>query len=196
MSGGKQPFELTIDDFPLTIPRTVSDFKIDKIHSIRHRQKSMVNLVRVGVDEAKFNMLLTKLRFLPILIILGVILSHPPLNFAQEISHKLNLTQTIEAAIKANLRLQQSRDEVEAAQSTKKARTTDFLPTLNARYGYIRRDEPSTQALGLPGVGVTDVLTNPQDEYNFVTSFNQPIFTGFALLNQYKIASLGLDVAK
>jgi len=148
------------------------------------------------VDEAKFNMRLIKLRCLLIIIILGLILSYPALNFAQELGGKLTLRQTIEAAIKANLRLQQSRDEVEAAQSTKKARTTDFLPTLNARYGYIRRDNPTTQAIGVPGVGVTDILTNPQDEYNFVTSFNQPIFTGFALLNQYKIASLGLDVAE
>jgi len=125
---------------------------------------------------------------------LGLILSYPLLNFAQE--EKLNLSQAIEAAIKANLRLQQSQDGVEAAQAVKKARTTDFLPTLNARYGYIRRDQPTVQALGVQGVGVTDVLVNPQDEYNFVTSFNQPIFTGFALLNQYKIASLGLDIAE
>ena len=40
------------------------------------------------------------------------------------------------------------------------------------------------------------LLINPEDEYNFVTSFSQPIFTGFALINQYKIASLGLDVAE
>jgi len=41
-----------------------------------------------------------------------------------------------------------------------------------------------------------DVIINPEDEYNFVTSFSQPIFTGFALMNQYKIASLDLDVAE
>jgi len=137
-----------------------------------------------------------KLRGLFIVISFGLILSSPLPSLAQDIGDKLTLTQTIEAAIEANLRLQQSRDEVEAAEATKKARTTDFFPTLNATYGYIRRDEPTTQALGVQGVGVTDVLVNPQDEYNFVTSFNQPIFTGFALLNQYKIASLGLDVAE
>ena len=138
-------------------------------------------------------MLRIKLRCLLFTFTLGLILSYPLLNFAQE--EKLNLSQTIEAAIKANLRLQQSQDGVEAAQAVKKARTTDFLPTLNARYGYIRRDQPTTQALGVGGE-ITDVLVNPQDEYNFVTSFNQPIFTGFALLNQYKIASLGLDIAE
>jgi len=138
-------------------------------------------------------MLRIKLRCLLFTITLGLILSYPLLNFAQE--EKLDLHQTIEAAIKANLRLQQSQDGVEAAQAIKRARTTDFLPTLNARYGYIRRDQPTTQALGVGG-GITDVLVNPRDEYNFVTSFIQPIFTGFALLNQYKIASLGLDIAE
>jgi outer membrane protein len=139
-------------------------------------------------------MLRIKLRCLLFTITLGLILSYPLLNFAQE--EKLNLSQTIEAAIKANLRLQQSQDGVAAAQATKRARTTDFLPTLNARYGYIRRDNPVTQALGGADGQIIDVLTQPEDEYNFVTSFNQPIFTGFALLNQYKIASLGLNVAE
>lgn len=139
---------------------------------------------------------MSQLRSLLFTVILGLILSYPHFSFAQGVGEKLNLRQTIEAAIKANLRLEQSQDEIAAAQSTKRARVTEFLPTLNARYGYIRRDNPTTQALGSQGGEVIEVLTQPEDEYNFVTSFNQPIFTGFALLNQYKIASLGLDVAE
>jgi outer membrane protein TolC len=139
---------------------------------------------------------MSQLRSLLFTVILGLILSYPHLSFAQGLGEKFNLRQTIEAAIKANLRLQQSQDEVAAARATKRARTTDFLPTLNARYSYIRRDDPTTQALGSEGGEIIDVLTQPEDEYNFVTSFNQPIFTGFALLNQYKIASLGLDAAE
>jgi len=108
----------------------------------------------------------------------------------------LNLQQTIDAALKANLEFQRSKEEVNAAEAAKKARTTDFFPTLSARYGYIKRDEPTRQALGVPPGQIIDVLINPEEEYNFVTSFRQPIFTGFALINQYKIASLGLDVAE
>ncbi len=74
-------------------------------------------------------------------------------------------------------------------------RTTEFFPTLNARYGYIKRDNPTRQALGTQGGQIVDVLINPEDEYNFVTSFSQPIFSGFALYNRYKIADLGLDIA-
>ena len=107
---------------------------------------------------------MSRLRRLLFIITIGLILSYPLVNFAQETAEKLNLTQTIKAAIKANLRLQQSQDEVEAAQANKKARTTEFFPTLNARYGYIRRDQETVQALGVQGVGITNVLINPKDE--------------------------------
>jgi outer membrane protein len=123
-------------------------------------------------------------------------ISYPAITLAEETTGTFNLIQTIESALEANLGLKQSREEVNAALANKKARTTNFFPTLSAQYGYIRRDNPTTQALlGQQGQS-TDVIINPKDEYNFVTSFSQPIFTGFALINQYKIASLGLDVAE
>jgi len=125
-----------------------------------------------------------------------ILISYPGFLPAQDSDGKFDLTQTIDTALKANLGLKQSKEEVNAALATKKARTTNFFPTLSARYGYIRRDEPTVQKLiGQQGQATT-VLINPEDEYNFVTSFTQPIFTGFALINQYKIASLGLDVAE
>jgi outer membrane protein len=127
---------------------------------------------------------------------IGLILLYPVLNPAQETAGTMNLQETINAALQANLGLKQAEAEVKAAQETKKARTTDFLPTLSSRYSYLRRNEPGTQALGGVGGETIDVIINPQDEYNFVTSFSQPIFTGFSLINQYQIASLGLDVAE
>ena len=125
-------------------------------------------------------------------ITLGCLLLLPGLVSAE----KLNLRQTIEAALEANLELQRSKDEIDAAVANKKSATTEFFPTLNARYGYIRRDAPTTQALGTPSGQLVDVIVNPEDEYNFVTSFSQPLFTGFALYNRYKIAELGLDIAQ
>ena len=127
---------------------------------------------------------------------LGFLILLPAFIAAEADDGRFNLSQTIEAALKANLEIQRSKDEVDAATATRSARATEFFPTLNARYGYIKRDNPTTQALGTQGGQVADVLTNPEDEYNFVTSFSQPIFTGFALYNQYKIADLGLDIAE
>ena len=129
-------------------------------------------------------------------IILGCLLLRPEFVSAEADGETLNLRQTIEAALQANLELQRSKDEIDAATANKDAATTEFFPTLNARYGYIRRDNPTTQALGTQGGQIVDVVVNPEDEYNFVTSFSQPIFTGFALYNRYKIADLGLDIAE
>jgi outer membrane protein len=125
-----------------------------------------------------------------------ILISYPGFLPAQDSDVQFDLTQTIDTALRANLGLKQSKEEVNAALATKKARTTNFLPTLSARYGYIRRDEPTVQKLIGQQGQETLVIINPEDEYNFVTSFTQPIFTGFALINQYKIASLGLDVAE
>jgi outer membrane protein len=136
------------------------------------------------------------LRSLLFSISIGILIFRPALVLAEETSGTFTLIHTIEAALKANLGLKRSKEEVNAALATKKARTTNFLPTLSARYGYIRRDEPTIQALAGQGGQSTNVIVNPEEEYNFVTSFSQPIFTGFALINQYKIASLGLDVAE
>ena len=144
----------------------------------------------------EFMMIRTQLRSLLFSIGIGVMISYPAFTLAEETTGTFNLIQTIEAALEANLGLKQSREEVNAALATKKARATYFLPTLSARYGYIRRDQPTRQALAGEGGQSTDVIINPEDEYNFVTSFSQPIFTGFGLINQYKIASLGLDVAE
>jgi outer membrane protein len=155
-----------------------------------------LHFTKSGIERLEYTMIRIPLRNLLFSIAIGLILLYPSFNFAQEAAGNLTLKQTIEAAIKANLRLQQSQDEVEAAQANKKARTTEFFPTLNARYSYLKRDNPTTTVFGTPQTGLVDVLVNPEDEYNFVTSFNQPIFTGFALFNQYKIASLGLDVAE
>jgi len=141
-------------------------------------------------------MIRTQLRNLLFSLTIGFLISCPAIVLAEETTGTFNLIQTIEAAFEANLGLKQSKEQVNAALATKRARTTNFLPTLSARYGYIRRDQATTQALiGQQGQS-TDVIINPEDEYNFVTSFSQPIFTGFALINQYKIASLGLDVAE
>ena len=141
-------------------------------------------------------MIRIQLRSLVFSIIIGILISYPVLVSAQETTGRFNLFQTIEAALKANLGLKQSKEEVNAALATKKARTTNFLPTFSARYGYIYRDKETTQSLTGQQGQSTDVVINPDDEYNFVTSFTQPIFTGFALINQYKIASLDLNVAE
>ena len=111
----------------------------------------------------------------------------PVFSKAQEPVEIFTLKQTIESAIKANLGLKSSVEETAAALAVKKARRTQFFPTLSASYEYNRFDAETVTS------GITAV---PKEQYNFVTSFSQPIFTGFSLLRQYDIAKLGLDRAQ
>ncbi|UCF92567.1 MAG: TolC family protein [Desulfobacterales bacterium] len=140
-------------------------------------------------------MIRKRLRILWLVLLLGSLLTLPLRAAAQDPAQPLNLRQTIDEALQANLGLQRSKEEVQAAQATKKARRAEFLPNVNVTYSLTHRDvEQSQKAFGLPGT--PDFVVRPQDEYAFVTTFTQPIFTGFALINQYKIASLGLNVAE
>ena len=111
----------------------------------------------------------------------------PVFSTAQESVEIFTLKQTIESAIKANLGLKSSKEDTAAALALKKASRTQFFPTLSASYGYNRFDAQTVSG------GFTVV---PEEEYSFVTSFSQPIFSGFSLLRQYDIAKLGLDKAK
>jgi outer membrane protein len=111
----------------------------------------------------------------------------PVSSIAQDPVEIFTLKQTIESAIKANLGLKSFKEETAAALAVKKARRTQFFPTFSTSYGYTRFDAETTTS------GFTAV---PKEEYTFVTSFSQPIFSGFSILRQYDIAKLGLDRAQ
>jgi len=96
------------------------------------------------------------------------------------------LAKTIDRALEANLGLKIARAETEAAEHTRRARQTEFLPTFSANYSYVYHDE-ERRSLG--------VLTRPKDEYSFSATIRQPLFAGFAILNQYKIAELSETLA-
>jgi len=111
----------------------------------------------------------------------------PVFSAAQEHVKVFTLEQTIEKAMKANLSLKISREEIKAAEAEKKVQRTHFFPTFSVTYQYNRLDE---------GLNIGDFATGAKDEYSFVSSVTQPIFTGFSILRQYDIANLGLDAAE
>lgn len=97
------------------------------------------------------------------------------------------LKQTIADALAANIGLQSSQEKTKAALATHKAQRSQFFPTFNATYQFSRDDEASR---------IGTLVLSPKREYSFVTTVTQPIFRGFALVNQFRISSLGLDVAQ
>lgn len=104
----------------------------------------------------------------------------------------LTLSQAVEIALKANLALKKSKDEIDAARAIKNISRANFLPTFNSTYTYKRRDE---EISSIGSLRTMSVIT-PLEEYSLIASFTQPIFRRFSLINQYKVASFGLDIAK
>jgi outer membrane protein TolC len=107
---------------------------------------------------------------------------------AGEPTRVYDLSQTIERAIDVHLRIKLSQDEIKAAESVKKSEKTNFYPTFSAAYRYTRNDDKAT----VPFLGV---LT-PENEFAFIGSVRQPIFSGFSILSRYEIAGLGLNIAE
>jgi len=111
-----------------------------------------------------------------------------PLSYAvEEPAGTFTLKHAVEAALKANIALKISKEEANAALAVEKKQKTNFLPTFNATYQYEYIDEEAT---------IDTIVAGSQEEYALISKVTQPIFTGFSLLNQYKIAKLGLDAAK
>lgn len=113
---------------------------------------------------------------------------------AQAIGDALTLGDAVELALKANLGIKRSQEEINAADAVRHSNMTKFLPTLGTSYNVIHRNQERTQP-SLLGTG-RPIVTSPQDQYTFTTSFTQPIFTGFGIINEYKLSELGLDRAE
>jgi outer membrane protein TolC len=112
---------------------------------------------------------------------------------AQPSGEALSLIDTVELAIKANLGIKRSQEEINAAEAVRHSSMTQFLPTLGSSYNYTHRNQERTSPSAVSGI---DIVTSPADQYTFTTTFTQPIFTGFGLINEYKLSELGLDRAE
>ena len=110
---------------------------------------------------------------------------------AQEKEPPMTLRLAVEYAITANLDLQTFRQETEAARANRNVQRTNLLPKLNATYQGVRSDNASAASGFLvgatPGVGNT---------FTFSTGLTQPLFEGFALINQYKVADMGVNASQ
>jgi len=123
-----------------------------------------------------------------VFVVIGHFLIFPCIAEANEAEDVFTLEQTIKQAIKANIGLKSSREDINAAASAKLKQRSNFLPTLGATYKYRRNYEEETTA----ATGVTD----PKNMYTFTGTFTQPVFTGFSLVNKYKVAALDLALAR
>jgi outer membrane protein len=100
----------------------------------------------------------------------------------------LSLQEVVKIALEANLDVQTSNRETEAAEYAKKKSRTNFFPVLNTTYQY-KRNEKEIRS---PFVGII----TPKERYGLSASISQPLFSGFSITNQYKVAELNLDLTK
>ena len=103
-------------------------------------------------------------------------------------SAPMSLEQIVQIALEANLDVRVSDKETEAAQFAKKGSRANFYPVLNTTYQYKRNEREISSSFA-------GVIT-PEEEYAFVASVTQPVFSGFSITNQYKMAKLSLGMAK
>jgi len=124
-------------------------------------------------------------------LLMAVLLCHDVTRATEADNTSLSLKEIVQIALDANLDVQASRRETEAAVFASKSSRANFYPILNTTYQYKRNDkEVTTEFLG------TTTVTRPEEEYALVASVTQPLFSGFAITNQYKMAKLSLDMAK
>ncbi len=105
------------------------------------------------------------------------------------------LNKVIELALKNNTLLKEAIYNQKAALEGKKSALSNMFPKISADYNYVHlRDEPFVYFK--LGPVTQKFVTGYTNAYSWDVSIVQPIFTGFALISQYEMASLGLDKEK
>lgn len=127
-------------------------------------------------------------------LVLALVLTLPPPGSAQSpAGDSLSLRDSLDIALKANLGIKRSLEEISAAEALRHQSMTKFLPSMGSSYNAIYRNEERTSPSLVTG---RPIVSSPQDQYTFTTSFTQPIFTGFNILTEYQLNELGLDRAE
>jgi len=157
-----------------------------------------------------------------ILILLAILLALPATAPAQEEAGPLSLEQSIQIALGQSPAVAAARDKLKGADYKRKAALADFLPKVKGEYNYLYIDQAPAFDFGGDGeedpIYLTDLIDGLPDDLNiikldtsalmpsdfsagddqqqtFTGTLEQPIFTGLALINQYRIARLEKNAA-
>lgn len=103
-----------------------------------------------------------------------------------------NLQQCIEEAVKSNPEILSSREKRQQARHAKKKAGANFLPEINLDYSYTYQDK--IVSFTSPEFG--EITSGQHDNWTMELYLEQPLFTGFEILNNYKLAEIGLKTAK
>lgn len=121
---------------------------------------------------------------------LGIILWGGP-SLGQESPKPLTLEESIQIALERNLSLHTSMQSVVGSEFRRKAAMTDFFAKWTGQYSQTRYNEPTV--VGVFGGGIAGTS---RDVSAFSTTINQPLFAGGAILSNYRLEKLGVDISK
>jgi outer membrane protein TolC len=110
----------------------------------------------------------------------------PGIVVAEEKKKVYTLREAVSEALAKNPDFRAKKEEIDQAIQVKKQAKTEFFPKLATEYNYTRLKN-EVRNFGAVAVPVS------QDNYAWRTFVRQPLFTGFALLSNYKLAKLGID---
>jgi len=102
-----------------------------------------------------------------------------------------SLSTCIDTALKSHPRLQVQHFQTVKAMELGKVAKTDFLPKLGVDYSYMYRDKINSY-----DIAGTSFPANTHDVYSLDITVTQPLFTGFSIIENYRLAQLGIKQAQ
>jgi outer membrane protein len=115
----------------------------------------------------------------------------PTLSAAEEPKRIFTLEESISKAIAGSHKLRARQERMDQAEFAKNQARADFLPKLGTTYSYNRLSEARTFRSSL--AQGTEIEVSSQNNYRWSGIVRQPVFSGFALISNYKLAELGID---
>ena len=100
------------------------------------------------------------------------------------------LDECVKEALANNWKLKAKKEQINQAEYVKNQARANFLPRLSTSYGYKRYGSDQEVFLSaFPQPIKVGTLNN----FEWRGTVTQPIFTGFALISQYRLSELGID---
>jgi outer membrane protein len=118
----------------------------------------------------------------------------------------LSLRDSLSLALARNLAIRLAERDLQTAESERDQAFAEFLPKFSALVDYTHKSEAPTLELPpelltlVPGLAVpssaTKISLGGQDTSTLKVRLQQPLFTGFAVSNTYRRATVSLDIAR
>lgn len=113
----------------------------------------------------------------------------------------LGLDEAIKIALANSSRIKEAEENLKSAIEEKKSARAAFFPKGTAEYQYTHLNEAPTTSFDnpffpvIPGDSI-EFTVGSQEMYEWNVSLTQPLFTGFAIISQYRLKDLGVEAAR